>query len=341
MINLCYILLILLAVLIIKLYCEGSLLINNNKNYDMDSDPNFQKILQKIKNDTDSKINAAVEEGFANGYKDMLEQDKNYSKGERGAEAIAMLFYRKDCHFCQDFMPVWTKIVNNLPNNIKYEEIECNENTKKANEYNITGVPTIILLVNNKQQIYMGDRSYNDINKFLRINGINLVERTYEQFDSTGYSSDSTVTDTQIFNQYCPAVTFDKQADLANDKYMFQIFNEKGQYGYATGNTKDGSVMTPFNAAYSVVDTYLSSLPPNRNIGTGALSTEAIVNQCASLYSNQIKNFDLCDNDKLNAILEYDKNVKNGSARINFDGTDYSSNKIVVNAIKTACGCTT
>ena len=272
----------------------------------------------------------------------MLDQDKNYSndKGIGGISATVMLFYKKDCHFCQDFMPVWTKIVNNLSNNIKYEEIECNENTKKANEYNITGVPTIILLVNNTQIIYMGDRSYSSINNFLRINGVNLVERTYEQFDSTGYSSDSTVTDTQIFNQYCPSVTFDKQADFANDKYMFQIFNEKGQYGYATGNTKDGSVMTPFNAAYSVVDTYLSSLPPDRNTGTGALSTEAIVNQCASLYSNQIKNFDLCDNDKLNEILQYETNVKNGSARLNFDDTDYSSNKIVVNAIKTACGCT-
>ena len=326
--NLCYVLLILLAVLIIKLYYEGSLLINNNKNYDMDSDsnydmdsdPNFQKILQQIKNDTDSKINAAVEEGFSNGYKDMLEQDKNYSNSNSNKHgALVMLFYKKDCHFCQEFMPTWNRIVNNLSNNIKYEEIECNENIKK-------GVPTIILMVNNTKKTYMGDRSYNDINRFMSSNGVNLVERTFEQFDTTGYyySPEPTL----IKYSKCPPVTFDKHADLLNDTYMFQIFDTIGQYGYATGHTKEGSLLSPFTAAYSVVDSYLSSLPDINNANT-----------CASLYANQIRNFDLCDNNKLNEILQYDTKIKNGTGNIQFEGTDYSSNNIVVNAIKNVCAC--
>ena len=229
-----------------------------------------------------------------------------------------------ECPYCQEFMPVWNRIVNNLPNNIKYEEIECNKETKKAIANNITGVPTLILLVNNERKIYMGDRSYNDIVKFMRINGVNLIERTFEQFDSTGY--DSSPEPTPYANPDCPVVTFDKQVDLAADKYMFQIFNADGQYGYATGGAKDGNVFSPFTAAYSTVDSYLSSLPDT-----------STMSECASTYSAQIMNFDLCDKDKLDGILKYKKKINDGSGKFQFDGTDYSSNDKVVKAIKQAC----
>lgn len=349
MINLFYVLIILLIILLIKLYLDTNNNNNTNSNsdYDLDSDPNFKIILQQMKNNTERKINNAVEEGFANGYNSYNDNDNhndndntnnnnnnsttNYINNiiaSNNNKATLMLFYKKECPYCQDFMPVWNNIINNLPNNVKYEEIECNENRQKANENNITGVPTIILLVNNNKKIYMGNRSYNDINIFMKNNGINLIEKTFEKFDSTGYSSTPEPT-LLTYNQFCPSVTFDKQADVANDKYMFQIFNADGQYGYATGNTKDGSVMTPFNAAYSVVDSYLSSLPDGINNA----------NECAKLYSDQIRSFDLCNNDKLNEILQYQDNVKNGTARFNFDGTDYSSNNNVVKAIKNACQC--
>ena len=58
----------------------------------------------------------------------------------------------------------------------------------KTNQFNIYTVPTIILIVNNNTKIYKGDRTYKNIAKFLKLNGINLVARTFEEFDDTGYS---------------------------------------------------------------------------------------------------------------------------------------------------------
>jgi len=344
MIKLFYIFIILLVILIIKLYLDSTKGKVQNKlhknfnndnndvidfNYDtqnLESDVYFQTLLKQMRIETDNKINAAVEEGFAGFDKgaEALSNNIVAYKGARGAEALVMLFYKMECPYCQEFMPVWNRIVNNLPNDIKYEEIECNKETKKAVANNITGVPTLILLVNNERKIYMGDRSYNDIVKFMRINGVNLIERTFEQFDSTGY--DSSPEPTPYTNPDCPAVTFDKQIDLEADKYMFQIFNADGQYGYATGGTKAGNVFSPFTAAYSTVDSYLSSLPDTSKMS-----------ECASTYAAQIMNFDLCDKDQLDKILKYQKKINDGSGKYQVDGTDYSSNDKVVKAIKQAC----
>ena len=84
--------------------------------------------------------------------------------------------------------------------------------------------------------------------------------------------------------------------------------------------------MTPFDAAYSVVDSYLSSLPDTKNM-----------TECANLYSNNIRQFGLCDSDKLMEKLSYNDKIKNGQANIRFEGTDYSTNSNIVTAIRNAC----
>jgi hypothetical protein len=45
----------------------------------------------------------------------------------------------------------------------------------------------------------------------------------------------------------------------------------------------------------------------------------------------------LCDKEKLDNILEYQANVSQGNAIYRIDGTDYSTNKDVVTAIKNSC----
>ena len=236
-----------------------------------------------------------------------------------------MLFYKPSCPYCTDFMSTWYKIVNNLSNNVLYEEINCETEYKKANEYQITSVPTIILLVNNEKKMYMGDRNYNDIMRFLKYNGINLVERSFEQFDSTGYSIESDNTN-ESNNSICQNVTFNTETDIAQDQYMFQIFNTDGQYGYAEGGYNPGKLMTPFTAAYSTIDSYLTSLPEGANL-----------NDCANVYADQIRSFGLCDKTELDNILQYQKKIAEGSAKTIIDGTDYSSNNDVVKAVKNAC----
>jgi thiol-disulfide isomerase/thioredoxin len=236
-----------------------------------------------------------------------------------------MLFYKPSCPYCSEFMPIWYKIVNNLSNNVLYEEINCEKEYKKANEYQITSVPTIILLVNNEKKMYMGDRNYKDIMRFLKYNGINLIERTFEEFDSTGYSNDSNTLPNKN-TSVCQSVTFNTTTDIAQDQYMFQIFNSDGQYGYAEGGYNLDKIMSPFTAAYSTIDSYLTSLPEGANI-----------RDCANMYADQIRSFGLCDKKQLDNILQYQKDVSQGNATTLIDGTDYSSNNDVVTAIKKVC----
>jgi len=353
--NLLFILLILVIILIIKLYLESSRSDWLKKNHSvLDTNVSYQNLLNKMRLETDMKINEAIEAGYKEGFQSMnggmdinsmsggsgitnnADKIVPYSKFKDATTNTIMLFYKKTCHFCSEFLPTWYRVVNDLPNGVKYEEIECNENVKKAGEYNITGVPTLILLSNDEKKIYMGNRSYDDISRFLKLNGVNIVKRTFEEFDSSGYdTTDNTNPTPTSGNSNCPAVTFDKQLDFAADKYMFQIFNQDGQYGYATGGTKDGSLLSPFNAAYSVLDSYLSSLPdPSDPTKNSYLN----VNECANIYSKQIKGFGICDANSLNKIASYDSNIKYGLNTNRVSDTNYSTNKKVVGAIKSACG---
>ena len=246
----------------------------------------------------------------------------------KDSQTKLMLFYKTSCHYCTEFLPTWYKIINDLPNTILYEEINTekdNKSNKKANSYNITTVPTLILIVNNIKKVYKGNRTYKDIETFLKVNGINLVARTFEEFDDSGYSTTPSPTDP--INKNCPVVTFDKQIDLANDVHMYQIFSD-GQYGYSSGFDKktDRTLLTPFTAAYSVVDSYLNSLPDTSKM-----------NECANLYAEDIIGLGLCDNDNLNTILSYGDNINSGEYISRVAGVNYDSNKKVVNAIKYAC----
>ena len=335
---LCCILLILVVLLIFKMYLQNTNAnatlptTTHNSNTQVNTNSNDKDLLiliDEMKINTNKKINKAVEQGIIEGFQAMngsyINSKLNNSNSDSNKKL--MLFYKTSCSYCNDFLPIWYQVVNNLPNNIKYEEINSdkdNESNKKTNEYKITSVPTVILLVNNEKKIYMGNRSYNDIERFLNHYGINLIAKTFEEFDDSGYSDEPTPT--TLTNPNCPTVTFDSQLDVANDNYMYQIFNSDGQYGYATGGFKEGKMLSPFSASYSVVDSYLTSIPESKNM-----------EECATLYSKDIRGFGLCDTDKLNNILSYQTQIQNGSGKERISGTNYNTNNDVVNAIKKAC----
>jgi len=286
-------------------------------------------ILNQVKIETQKKINFVSEQGSYEGFTSYNQSLNNniISYINKDEKHNLMLFYKPSCSYCNEFLPVWYKIINNLPNHIIYEEINTEkdeESKKKANQYKINTVPTLILNTGNKHNFYIGNRSYEDIERFLNKNGIHLTERTFEEFDDTGYGTESKPT--VQTNPNCPAVTFDSHLDVANDDYMFQIFNSQGQYGYAIGGHKEGKLLTPFAASYSVVDSYLSSLPDTKNM-----------EECTNLYSKDIRGFGLCDSEKLDDILKYEDKVKNGSGIARFIGTNYKTNNDIVKAIKEAC----
>ena len=340
---LCCILLILVILLIYKTYLRNikpnihNTNSNNNIN-DNNQDEDLLILIDEMKINTNKKINKAIEQGILEGFQAM-NGNINYNDNTNTSSYInsklnnssndkkLMLFYKSSCSYCNDFLPIWYQVINNLPNNVKYEEINSdkdNESNKQTNSYNITSVPTIILLINNEKKIYMGNRTYNEIKRFLNNYGINLISKTFEEFDDSGYSAEPEPT--SLTNPNCPAVTFDSQFDVANDDYMYQIFNSNGQYGYATGGFKEGKMLSPFAASYSVVDSYLSSIPDTKNM-----------EECATLYSKDIRGFGLCDIDKLNDILSYQTQIQNGSGKERISDTNYNTNNNVVNAIKKSC----
>ena len=325
-----------------------------------DMSVDLKNLINDIKLYTRKKINYAEEQGIIESFEDMgvddaysnyglfntnidinndsgsgssgssseMKNDTIVSYINKDSQAKLMFFYKPDCNYCTEFLPIWYKIINNLPNNVLYEEIntvEDKKSNKKSNSYNIITVPTLILLVNNTKKEYKGTKTYTNIEKFLKQNGINLVARTFEEFDDAGYSA--TPSPTNPINKNCPVVTFDKQIDLANDVHKYQLFSD-GQYGYSSGfdNQTDRTLLTPFSAAYSVVDSYLNSLPDTSKM-----------NECANLYSKDIIGLGICDKDALDGVLNYNNNINSGEYIARVDGTNYDSNKNVVNAIKYAC----
>jgi len=290
----------------------------------VDTVDTFDTVDNIYNNDFKVKSNKNNRRQIKSMQKNKNKNDNIISYLNKGNSEKLMLFYKPSCPYCSDFMPVWYKIINNLSNNVLHEEINCETDHKKANEYNITSVPTLILLVKNEKKIYSGDRNYVDIMTFLRNNGVTLIQRTFEEFDTTGYVNDPLPTGRNT--DICQDVTFNTQNDIAQDQYMFQIFNADGQYGYSVGGNKSGNLLSPFTAAYATVDSYLTSLPEGANLSS-----------CASKYADQIRSFGLCDKAKLDNIAQYQKNISQGLAKPRVDGTDYSSNNKVLPAIKNAC----
>jgi thiol-disulfide isomerase/thioredoxin len=345
-------------------------IIKNQKNYDSTNNVSNEE-LQKIITETQRKINKVAEQSYVETFKNMYD---NYSFGSNSSDSNLisnsninnnnnntysktsrlnstgflsknnkiklMLFYRPTCPYCRDFMPVWHQVINNLPSNVLYDEINVSNDTTIASQYNITGVPTIILDVNAEKKTYMGNRSYNDIKRFLKEHQVNLVDRSFESFDDQ-VSGDPITGDNgspKILSGNCPPVYFNKKVDLMGDSYKFQIFNKDGQYGFAEGGYKSDKILTPFAAAYSTVDSYLSSLPDSTDPSKNSLAN---INECAKLYAKDIACFGLCEKEKLDEIKTYQKKIQNGNANTRIDGVDYSNNDQIVNAIKEACQMST
>lgn len=336
---------ILVLVSIIKLFFETNIYqrlldyITTAKNENI----KIEATLKAARIEAFANINRAVEESFSetsnNNTNTNINPDGYITSYINRPNRIKLeLYYKPSCPHCKTFIPIWSKIINDLPADATYEEINCDsrnssETQAKISENKITSVPSLVLIVDNQKKFYMGSRAYDDIALFLSINGVNLVKRTFENFNTT--SSTTNITNSSNTNPHCPAISFDKEIDIANDNYMYQIFNTDGQYGYASGGNKPDKLLTPFQAAYSTVDSYLSSLPDDTYPSKNSFKH---INECASLYANNIINFGLCDIDQLNAIQEYQSNVSSGMNNPYIDGTDYSSNTKVIDAIKNACG---
>ena len=126
-----------------------------------------------------NKSNNQIKEGFQN------EQTNNNLINDNNA--VLMFFYSKTCSHCINFIPTWEKLKKMKTPGIEFKSIEGDsDDNDNFIKYNIKYLPTIILQFENKQDfnVYKGDRSIDDIIKFVRLNGINLNTTVLEGFQN-------------------------------------------------------------------------------------------------------------------------------------------------------------
>jgi thiol-disulfide isomerase/thioredoxin len=79
------------------------------------------------------------------------------------------LYYANWCGWSKKFLPTWTELEKKVKN-VKLIKIDCENESNKAQCQNIPGYPFLVLEKDGKKINYNGDRSYNDVSKFLNKN---------------------------------------------------------------------------------------------------------------------------------------------------------------------------
>ena len=135
----------------------------------------------------------------------------------------------------------------------------------------------------------------------------------------------------------------------------YKLFTNRGHYGCLKPDLSAN--LDSYSAAFSVVDSYLSSLPPEQDKETGKDKVysrdcdenkkikdekrKALMKKCAAKYSNQITSFGLCNyKDKLISHANAISNINKGFAKSNFDlqPEEYERSADTAEAIKYICG---
>jgi len=104
-----------------------------------------------------------VREGFNDDY---IREDFNHDM------AKLKLYYADWCGHCKRFKPTFDGDLKNrikelnLP--VKLVPVDCTTDNEEANKNGVTGYPTLILEVNNKNKVYDGDREPEQIVEFIK-----------------------------------------------------------------------------------------------------------------------------------------------------------------------------
>ena len=174
-----------------------------------------------------------------------------------------------------------------------------------------------------KKKLISGSRTYKNIIDELHHHGINLnTLRTTEGFMGNRYYISPTEDDIIKSNEDkdCPYISFYE----GNKDYF--CANGRNISGCINGSR--GSGISPFDAAYNVVGTYLTSLPN---------PTQDNMNKCATLKKENIKEMKLCDSVRLGKKTNFQNLINEGKAKPLFNDIDYTENNKIVNAINKAC----
>tara|TARA_B100000029_G_scaffold503265_1_gene579890 strand:- start:64 stop:1077 length:1014 start_codon:yes stop_codon:yes gene_type:complete len=242
-------------------------------------------------------------------------QSRNQSSNQ--SNMVLMLFYSPSCPHCLNFLPLWEQLKELLINssNLTLTDINCTEHKNLCRRYNIKGVPTLVFFNGNENQKYTGKRTHKEIIEFLKQQGADVpsVEQFRYYVSPTEEELGLGVQDPECYN-----IVFNKP-----DK---NIFCASSRYIDGCLKVRPTDGISKFDGAYSVIASYLTSLSDPNNM-----------KMCAKRNKNTIRNWRLCDSNKLNEIKNRNVEIEQGRATLPLDNIDYTSNNKVIEAIKKAC----
>lgn len=288
-----------------------------------DTEDNLLDLLKQLHDKSPSITPSGIIEKFQNEQQQQQNKNQNIS---------IILFYSLTCPHCHAFMPTWNLVKESVPKggNTSLTEIECSSNREVAKSYGISSVPTILIIKNSKTvETLHGEKSFDDIMKIFKLYGIEIEKPNVKRKDAlegfVDYISAAEIesehsSDRKSSDPDCPYINFyqsDKDYYCANSDYL-----------YGCTNATPGSGIAPFDGAFSVIQSYLLSLPDN--------SLDKM-KKCLSNHSTDVKQWGLCNGIQLNNKTQYSNEIASGISKKPFLNVNYDDNKNVVNAINYTC----
>jgi thiol-disulfide isomerase/thioredoxin len=107
-----------------------------------------------------------IKEGFN------VDNNNNNKNANSNKKAKLKLFYADWCGHCRNFKPIFDVDLKNeidkLTIPVELEHVDCTEDNKEANKYDVSGFPTLILEVNGKPIQYNRERKVKNIVDFIK-----------------------------------------------------------------------------------------------------------------------------------------------------------------------------
>jgi protein disulfide-isomerase A1 len=101
---------------------------------------------------------------YGNNSQPIVQEKENFASEPK---STLKLYYTSWCGWSQKFLPIWEQLKDKV-NTVAFEKIDCEKNKDMCS--NIPGYPYLILEKNGEKITYNGDRSMDDVIKFLNHN---------------------------------------------------------------------------------------------------------------------------------------------------------------------------